>query len=149
MAHPINCAILVEIRPSGNPGYQPKILADPCPSSNAPSLGSSGELIYLTISIIQLMPFNGVTYVTAQCVIYVMWIELLLGMFWYNTCGNEKQKSILIRATHMIKRKCTKMKWMFQNEKLHFCFQHYKNGAFDTNIWKRNICLTCISSQHL
>ena len=34
----------MEIRLSGNPDYHPIMQADPCISSNTPSLGSSGEL---------------------------------------------------------------------------------------------------------
>ena len=44
MTYPINWAIEGEIKLSGNPDYQPIMQADPCISSNAPSLGLSGEL---------------------------------------------------------------------------------------------------------
>ena len=43
MTHTMNCVIQAEIRQSGNPDYHPIMQADPCVSSNAPSLDSSRE----------------------------------------------------------------------------------------------------------
>ena len=43
MTYPKNCAIQGGITISSNPDYHPIMQADPCVSSNAPSLGSSGE----------------------------------------------------------------------------------------------------------
>ena len=121
----------MEIRLSGNPDYHPTMQADPCVSSSAPSLGSSGELGHRNMQL-PLYYFNDGFFDLPPLYVYWIFIKRSPQFLVHNFVLSQRSNFMYTYVSHYC---CCCISVFITNDNVRMPnqFNRYFEGAFSKN----------------